>query len=111
MKINEKPQMRSATEGNHWDTKIHRVHEHSYLVSLDTLKQETQFQSKTLTLTEIHKEFIHSKENILNIQGFIHIKEYSLDAYECRCHEHTDILTDKMINNSKEHLLDYKLEF
>ncbi|CAF0733083.1 unnamed protein product [Rotaria sordida] len=110
LKINEKKPIIRKTIENNWDTKIHRINKHSYIVSIDKLEQEKEFHSEKSILKDIHTEFIHNKENLLSSQGFIHIKEYALDSYECRCHEHKDLLTDEDINN-KKHLIDYKLEF
>ncbi|CAF2585493.1 unnamed protein product [Rotaria sp. Silwood2] len=108
--INAKKPMMKNTSANDWDTTIHRINKHSYIVSIDKLQLEKEFHSEKSTLKDIHTELIHNRENLLTSQGFIHIKEYALDGYECRCHEHKDALTDDEINN-KKHLIDYKLEF
>ncbi|CAF3414877.1 unnamed protein product [Rotaria sp. Silwood1] len=111
IKINENNSMMKKTTEIDWHTTIHQINKHSYIVSIDkTQQQEKEFHSEELTLKDIHTELIHNKENLLTSQGFIHIKEYVLDGYECQCHEHKDLLIDDEINN-KKHLIDYKLEF
>jgi hypothetical protein len=87
--------------GNDHDTTIRRVNEHSYIVSFDKLQQETIFHSGKSTLTDIYTEILHNKENLFISQGFIHIKEYVVDSYECRCHENNDLLNDEEIDNNK----------
>jgi hypothetical protein len=98
MKINKK---KNSSE-NDCNTTIHRVNEHSYIVSFDKLQQGTEFHSQKTILTDIHTNLIRNKEN----QGFIHIKEYTLDSYECRCQEHNN----EEIDNNK-YSFNYKLKF
>ena len=95
MKINRKKQKRNSSEDD-CNTTIHRVNEHSYIVSFDKLQQGT----------DIHTNLIRNKENLLINQGFIHIKEYTLDSYECRCQEHNN----EEIDNNK-YSFNYKLKF
>jgi hypothetical protein len=95
MKMNENKQMRNSNESD-GDTTIHRVNKHSYIVSFDKLQRET----------DIHMNLLRNKENLLINQGFIHIKEYTIDGYECRCEEHKN----EIINNEK-YLFNYKLKF
>jgi hypothetical protein len=89
---------------------VHRVNEHSYIVAFDNQQQKSIFYSEKSTLTDIYTELIRSKENLLTNKGFIRVKEYTIDAYECRCHEHNNHLTDEKINDHK-HLFNHKLEF
>jgi hypothetical protein len=105
IKANGKKHMKNDS-----DTTVRRVNEHFYVVSFDKLQQETKFHSEKSTLIDIHNELLRNKENLLTSQGFIHIKEYIVDGYECRCHEHNDLLNDEEIDNNK-HLFNYKLEF
>ncbi len=100
MKMNGK----KVTE-NDDDITVHRINEHSYVVSFDKLQQETKFH-----LGNISTELLRNKENLLTNQGFIHIKEYVVNGYECRCHEYNDLLNDEEIDNNKQ-LFNYKLEF
>jgi uncharacterized protein YfkK (UPF0435 family) len=93
--------------GNDCDTMVRRVNEHAYIVSFDKLQQETEYHLRKSTLTDIHTDLVRNKENLVTNEGFIHIKEYALDGYECRCHEHNDLLND----DNTEHLFNYKLEF
>jgi hypothetical protein len=109
MKINEENPMKKRN-GNDCDTIVRRVNEHAYIVSFDKLQQETEYHLRKSTLTDIHTDLVRNKENLVTNEGFIHIKEYALDGYECRCHEHNDLLNDEKINNT-EHWFNYKLEF
>ncbi|CAF0982868.1 unnamed protein product [Adineta steineri] len=108
MEINEEVQMKQAI-GYDYDTMIRQANEHSYIVSFDKLHQETTYHSEKSTLTDIHTDFIRNKENLITNEGFIHIKEYTIDSNQCRCHEHNDLLHDEQFDNIK-HLSDYKLE-
>jgi hypothetical protein len=109
LNINGKSRLKNMTE-NDCDITVRRVNEYSYMVSCDNSQQETDFHSRKLTLTDIHTEFLYDKKNLLTSQGFIHIKEYLVDSYECRCHEHNDLLNTSEIDNDKQSS-DYKMEF
>lgn len=104
-----KNQMKKGN-GNDCDTMVRRINDYSYIVSFDKLQQETEYHSRKSTLTDIHTDLVRNKENLMTNEGFIHIKEYALDGYECRCHEHNDLLNNEEINNTK-YLFNYKLEF
>ena len=92
------------------DTTLDRIDEHSYLVSFNNQQQKIKFHSEKPALIDIHTELLHIKENLLINKGFIHIKEYVVDGYECRCHEYKNLLNDQEIDINK-HSFDYKLEF
>jgi hypothetical protein len=92
------------------NTIIRQVNEYSYIVVFGNEQEKTKFDSRKLMLTDICTELIRNKEDLLTSQGFIRIKEYTVDAYECHCHEHNDRLIDEKINDHKN-LLNYKLEF
>jgi hypothetical protein len=96
----------SNLQTNDCDTKIRRLNEYSYIISVDHSQQETDFHSAKSTLADIHTDLVRDTENLLTGQGFIHIKEYALDRYKCRCDEHND----DEIDNEK-YSFNYKLKF
>lgn len=83
------------------DTILNRLNEYLYLVSFND-----QIQRTNSPLTDIHTQLSFGKEDLLINKGSIHLKEYVVDSYECRCHEQKNL----EINN-RQYLLDYKLEF
>lgn len=98
------PELRKKINENDYQTTIHRANEYSYVVSFDKLQQEMNVHPGKSTLIDIHSELHHNRENLLNNQGFIHINEYIIDGYKCRCHEQNN----KDIDN--KHLFNYKIE-
>ncbi|UJR33217.1 hypothetical protein I4U23_020672 [Adineta vaga] len=93
-----------------YETIVRQINEHSYIVSFDKLQQDIDYHSGKSTLTDIYNDFISNKENLMNNDGVIHMKEYTLDSYQCRCHEHNELLDDKKIDLTKQ-MFNYKLEF
>ena len=87
------------------DRIIRQVNEYSYAVIFNYEEEKNEFYSGRSTLTDLSNDLIHHKKNLLTSNGFIRIKEYTVDANECHCHEHHDRLIDH------NHLLEYKLEF
>ena len=111
MRSTGKKLMRKTTENDDdGDTIIRRVNEHSYIITVDKLQQKTGFHSRKFALADIHTKFVRNKENLSTSHGFIHIKEYALNDYECQCHKRIDLLNDKEINN-KKHVFNHRLEF
>lgn len=95
---------------NDRDRIIRRVNQHSYAIIFNYEEEKNEFYSGRSTLTDISTEFIHYREHLLTSKGFIRIKEYTIDAYDCRCHEHHNRLIDEKINDH-QHLVEYKLDF
>lgn len=110
MQNQEQNLTRQSTIDN-WNTTIHRVNKYSYEVFINTPQEGTKLQSEKPTITKVQKEFVQNTEDLLTNQGFIHIKEYSLNSYECRCHDHQDLITDEKFSSCQQNLLDYKLKF
>lgn len=100
----------TTTIRNEWDTTLQQVNKYSYIVSIDKLQHEAEFHSKEVFLNDIHTDLLTSKESLLTGQGFIQIKEYCIDGYECRCHQDYDRLNDEDISD-KKCLYDFPLEF
>ena len=101
--------MRKTLE-NDCNAIIRRVNEYSYIITVNKLQQETETRSRKFALTDIYTKFVRNKEKLSTSHGFIHIKEYALDGYECQCHKRIDLLNDKKINN-KKYLVNHRLEF
>lgn len=97
--------MNRIIEKNRDGTTLQRINEYAYLLSLHHPQQKSN-----VPLTNIHTELLSGKENLLINKGFIRIKEYVVDGYECRCHESKTLINNPELD-SRNYLLDYKLEF
>lgn len=82
-----------------YETMVHQVNTHCYIVSLNKLDQDAKYHCGKSTLTDIHKDFNCNKENLVNNHGAVHIKEFTLDRYKCRCHEHHELLDTKTMDS------------
>ena len=83
------------------ETIIHQVNSHCYIVSLNKLDQHAKYHADKSTLTDIHKNFNYNKKSLVNNQGAVHIKEFTLDRYKCRCHTKTIDSKTELLNFDK----------
>ena len=91
-------------------TTVEQVNERSYVVSSGALPQKTEYRSGKSTLLDIHADLLRDKDNLAANEGSIRMKEYALNAYECRCHEQDDLVRNESVDIS-DGVFHYRLEF
>ena len=68
-------------------TTINQIDEYSYVISFDSSFLTHHHNGQSL-LSNIYSDLINSEESLLKTDTSIHVKEYTIDSYECRCEEH-----------------------
>lgn len=86
------------------------MNEYSYMISLDSsLQIDSQLDQSAIE--RIHRDLATSQDALLTNEGLIHMKEYALDGYQCRCANEPDRQCHDQETNSDEHSVNYQLKF